>query len=567
LANEEVVRRYKTLVEQLPLVIYIDALDASSSNIFTSKQIEPLLGYSVEEWASEDDLFLRTLHPEDRDRVLSAHAQSHATHAPLSLEYRMISRDGRTVSVRDEAVVVHDNAGSPLYLHGYLLDVTVERETQEQLRSLALFDPLTKLANRAFFQEQFHQAVATRKDGESQTVLMFIDLNDFKSINDRWGHDVGDRVLATLGKRIQETVRGGDSAARMGGDEFAVVLPAVSEPAEAVRAAERLLERIRQPIDIDGELLTITASVGISIGNEVDVMLKEADAAMYRGKTQQDVGYAFYDPAVDSAAVQRSRRVAELRDAVARHEFRVDYQPIVALDEHKITTYEALLRWEHPSEGLVAPLDFIPLAEESGLIIEIGAWVLDQACAFGAQLISDGREEIHVAVNVSARQLQDQEFAQRVATSLETHGLPAHLLTLELTESVLLAAGDQVQRQLNTLKTLGVMLALDDFGTGYASLAYLQRFPVDILKIDRTFTAQIARPNAEPVLLKGIIELGSALGLTLIAEGIETIEQHRVVQRLGCHEAQGFYFGHPQRQPATDLDVPAVAGAPLAPRT
>jgi diguanylate cyclase (GGDEF)-like protein len=557
LAVEEVVRRYRTLVEQLPLVIYIDALDASSSNIFTSKQIEPLLGYTVDEWASDKDLFVRTLHPEDRSRVLAAHAHSHATHEPLSLEYRLVARDGRTVSVRDEAVVVHDASSSPLYLHGYLLDVTVERETQDQLRTLALFDPLTKLANRAFFQEQFHQAVVTRKDGLAETVLMFIDLNEFKIVNDRWGHDVGDRMLTTLGARIQEAVRAGDSAARMGGDEFAVILPAVAEPAEAARAAERLLEHIRQPVEIDGEQLSVTASIGISIGNDVDAMLKEADAAMYRSKTQLDVGYAFYDAAVDSAAVLRSRRVAELRDAIANSEFRVDYQPIVALPEHTITTYEALVRWEHPRDGLIPPLDFIPLAEESGLIMQIGAWVLEEACAFGAQLIADGRDGIRVAVNVSARQLQDHEFAQRVAESLDAHGLPADLLTLELTESVLLAAGDQVQRQLNSLKELGVMLALDDFGTGYASLAYLQRFPVDILKIDRTFTAQ-ASPNAEPVLLKGIIELGSALGLTLIAEGIETVEQHEIVQRLGCHGAQGFYFGHPERNPVTHLSVPAV---------
>jgi EAL domain-containing protein (putative c-di-GMP-specific phosphodiesterase class I) len=287
-------------------------------------------------------------------------------------------------------------------------------------------------------------------------------------------------------------------------------------------------------------------------------MLKEADAAMYRSKTQQDVGYAFYDAAVDSAAVQRSRRVAELRNAVERSEFRVDYQPIVALQEHRITTYEALLRWEHPREGLVAPLDFIPLAEESGLIVQIGTWVLEQACTFGAKLVADGRAEIRVAVNVSARQLQDRGFAQRVAQCLEAHDLPASHLILELTESVLLAGGDHVQRQLEALKSLGVMLALDDFGTGYASLAYLQRFPVDILKIDRTFTARVANETTDPVLLKGIVELGTALGLTLIAEGIETVEQHELVQRLGCHGAQGFYFGRPTRIPATNLLVPPV---------
>jgi diguanylate cyclase (GGDEF)-like protein/PAS domain S-box-containing protein len=554
---DDVVRRYRTLVEQLPLVLYIDALDASSSNIFTSRQIEPLLGYTVEEWASDAELFVRTLHPDDRERVLAAHAHTHATHAPLSLEYRLLARDGRIVWVRDEAVIVQDDDGTPLYLQGYLLDVTRERETQAQLREMALFDPLTKLANRAFFQEQFQQAVATRKDGRGETALMFVDLNELKAVNDRWGHDTGDRVLQALATRIQDSVRAGDSAARLGGDEFAIVLPTVAEPAEAARAAERLLERIRQPIEVDGHQLSVSASIGISIGSDVSVMLKEADAAMYRAKRQQDVGYAFFDAAVDTAAVQRSRRVVELREALERGEFRVDYQPIVDLDAQEITTYEALLRWHHPREGLIAPLDFIPLAEESGLIVPIGTWVLEQACDFGARLMAEGREGISVGVNVSARQLQDNDFVKRVADGLHASGFRPDLLTLELTESVLLAAGDQVERQLELLKSMGVMLALDDFGTGYASLSYLQRFPVDIVKIDRSFTAAIGSAGTDLVLLKGIIDLGTALGLKLVAEGVQTVEQHELVQSLGCHYAQGFYFGHPERIPAMKLHLPA----------
>jgi diguanylate cyclase (GGDEF)-like protein len=422
---------------------------------------------------------------------------------------------------------------------------------------MALFDPLTKLANRAFFQEQFQQAVATRKDGRGETALMFVDLNELKAVNDRWGHDTGDRVLQALATRIQDSVRAGDSAARLGGDEFAIVLPTVAEPAEAARAAERLLERIRQPIEVDGHQLSVSASIGISIGSDVSVMLKEADAAMYRAKRQQDVGYAFFDAAVDTAAVQRSRRVVELREALERGEFRVDYQPIVDLDAQEITTYEALLRWHHPREGLIAPLDFIPLAEESGLIVPIGTWVLEQACDFGARLMAEGREGISVGVNVSARQLQDNDFVKRVADGLHASGFRPDLLTLELTESVLLAAGDQVERQLELLKSMGVMLALDDFGTGYASLSYLQRFPVDIVKIDRSFTAAIGSAGTDLVLLKGIIDLGTALGLKLVAEGVQTVEQHELVQSLGCHYAQGFYFGYPERIPAIKLHLPA----------
>jgi diguanylate cyclase (GGDEF)-like protein/PAS domain S-box-containing protein len=547
---EDVVRRYRTLVEQLPLVVYIDALDAASSNLFTSPQIEPLLGYTVEEWASDPTLFVRTLHPEDRDRVLTAHAHTHATHEPLSIEYRLLADDGRIVWVRDEGVVVVDEIGEPLYLQGYLLDVTAEREAQAQLRQMALYDPLTGLANRAFFHEQLQHAVALRKEPGEETALLFVDLNHFKEVNDRFGHDVGDAVLARLGRRIQQTVRAGDGAARIGGDEFAVVLAAVTEPAEAAHAAERLLQAIVEPIDLGPEVVAVAASIGIALGDEPEVLLKEADAAMYRAKTEHDAGYAFFDSVLDSTAVERSRRAADLRRAVDAREFTLDFQPVVELHTRTISGYEALLRWEHPELGRIGPLDFIPLAEETGLIVPLGRWVLAEACRRGVVLHGDLGRSVRMSVNVSARQLQHPEFLDHVESALATSGFPADCLTLELTESVLLASGDRVEQQLQALKSMGIMLALDDFGTGYASLAYLRRLPVDIVKIDRSFTEAINGTSDDLVLLKGIVDLGNALGLTLVAEGIETEHQRRVVGDLGCHGAQGFYFGRPARVPA-----------------
>src|SRR5256885_15317876 len=248
----EIERRYRTLVQQLPLVIYVDALDEASSNIFTSAQIEPLLGYPVEEWQNDSDLFVRTLHPDDRERVLAAHARTHRTHEPLSLEYRLAARDEAVVWVRDDGVVVLGDDGEPLYLQGYLLDITPERELQEQLRLQALFDPLTGLANRAFFHEQLEHAVSIRTEDESGTAVVFIDLDEFKQINDQFGHSVGDEVLAVLGERLKSVIRAGDSVARLGGDEFAVLLTAVREPAEAAIVAERLLEQITAPIDVAG---------------------------------------------------------------------------------------------------------------------------------------------------------------------------------------------------------------------------------------------------------------------------------------------------------------------------
>ena len=541
----EIERRYRTLVEQLPLVVYVDALDDGSSNIFTSGGIEPLLGYTVEEWRDEPDLFVRTLHPDDRDRVLAAHMRTHRTHEPLSLEYRLIARDGAVVWVRDDGVVVLGDDNEPLYLQGYVLDITPERELQEQLRLQALFDPLTGLANRAFFHEQLEHAVSIRTEHEPGTAVVFIDLDQFKQINDAYGHSVGDEVLAILGARLKTVIRAGDSVARLGGDEFAVLLAAVREPAEPAIVAERLLEQITLPIEVAGRHLSITASIGIALGSSGTELLKQADAAMYRAKSNGDVDYTFYDDELDQVALNRFKRIAELREAIAEKQFTLAYQPVVNLDPFEVVGLEALLRWQHPTFGEVPPLDFIPLAEESGLIVQIGRWVLLEACFYASRLRELLGRDLEIAVNVSARQLQHPEFLEHVDDALHRADLPAHLLTLELTESVLVASGERAEQQLSTLKDRGVKLALDDFGTGYASLAYLQRLPVDIVKIDRSFTAKIDSGAADLALLEGIVGLGKALGLQLVAEGIERVAQQGIVLDLGCHGAQGFHFGRP----------------------
>ena len=558
----EIERRYRTLVEQLPLVVYVDALDEGSSNIFTSGGIEPLLGYSVEEWRDDPDLFIRTLHPDDRDRVLAAHARTHRTHEPLSLEYRLIARDEAVVWVRDDGVVVLGDNGEPLYLQGYLLDITPERELQEQLRLQALFDPLTGLANRAFFHEQLEHAVSIRTENEPGTAVVFIDLDEFKQINDQYGHSVGDEVLAILGARLKTVIRAGDSVARLGGDEFAVLLTSVREPAEPAIVAERLLEQITAPIEVAGRHLLLTASIGIALGSSGAELLKQADAAMYRAKANGDADYAFYDDELDQAALNRFKRITEMREAIADKQFTLAYQPVVNLDPFEVVGLEALLRWQHPTLGEVPPLDFIPLAEESGLIVQIGRWVLLEACFYASRLRALLGRDLEIAVNVSARQLQHPEFLEHVESALERADLPPHLLTLELTESVLVASGERAEQQLAMLKDRGVKLALDDFGTGYASLAYLQRLPVDIVKIDRSFTAKIDTGAADLALLEGIVGLGKALGLQLVAEGIERIAQQGIVQELGCHGAQGFHFGRPAPAAAATMALTADAAEP-----
>jgi len=558
LPSDEVVRRYRTLIEQLPLVVYVDALDSLSSNIFTSRQIEPILGYTVEEWASDPELFSRLLHPDDRESVLAAHVHTHETHEPLSLEYRLIARDGRVVWLRDEGVIVLDEQQRPLYLQGYLLDITREREAEHQLRQLALYDPLTGLANRAFFHERLHHAIKLRHDQGEATGLLYIDLDNFKGINDRWGHDLGDEVLHEIGNRIERSVRPGDTAARLGGDEFAVVLTEPLRPEDAVGVAERLLAEIAKPLKSGSGPMYTTASIGIAFGSDDQTLLKEADIAMYRAKGHPELGYAFFDPQLDRAAVERSERIGELREGIARNEFRLDYQAVIDLGRNRIMGYEALVRWEHPTVGELPPAEFIPLAEETGLIIGLGEWVLAEACTEATRLSRLHGRPMQMSVNVSARQLHHPDFLRHVLRALDASALMPGLLTLELTESTLLASDERVAGTLQMIKELGVVLALDDFGTGYASLSYLRQFPIDVVKIDRSFTANADSKDGDLVLLKGIIDLGHALELNLVAEGIETPEQHTIVRKLGCHQAQGFYFGRPSHPAQRELDASIV---------
>jgi diguanylate cyclase (GGDEF)-like protein/PAS domain S-box-containing protein len=558
LPTGEVVRRYRTLIEQLPLVVYVDALDSISSNIFTSRQIEPILGYSVEEWVSDPELFTRLLHPDDRESVLAAHVHTHETHEPLSLEYRLIARDGSVVWLRDEGVVVLDEQQRPLYLQGYLLDITREREAEHQLRQLALYDPLTGLANRAFFHERLHHAIKLRHEQGEATGLLYIDLDNFKGINDRWGHDLGDEVLHEIGSRIERSVRPGDTAARLGGDEFAVVLTEPLRPEDAVGVAERLLAEIAKPLTNGSGAMYTTASIGIAFGSDDETLLKEADIAMYRAKGHPEIGYAFFDPQLDRVAVERSERIGELREGIARGEFRLDYQAVVDLERNRIMGYEALVRWEHPTAGELPPAEFIPLAEETGLIVGLGEWVLAEACTEATRLSQLHHRPMQMSVNVSARQLHHPDFLRHVLRALDASALTPGLLTLELTESTLLASDERVAGTLQMIKELGVVLALDDFGTGYASLSYLRQFPIDVVKIDRTFTANAGNKDGDLVLLKGIIDLGHALELNLVAEGIETPEQHTIVRKLGCHQAQGFYFGRPSHPAQRELDASIV---------
>jgi diguanylate cyclase (GGDEF)-like protein/PAS domain S-box-containing protein len=536
--------RYRTLVEQLPLAIYIDRIDEASSNIYTSPQIEPMLGYPATEWVSKPSLFLETLHPDDRERVLAAHARSHTTREPLQVEYRLLARDGRVVWVRDEARVIDDpQAGEPV-LQGYLLDVTAAKEAEEQLRHQAFHDPLTGLANRALFTDRVEHALVLRGGAVDDVAVLFLDLDDFKTVNDTLGHPTGDALLQAVGERLTSAVSRVHTVARFGGDEFAILVEDVADGASAVDVAADLLAELRKPFHLDGREVFVTASIGIAVGGGPEELLRSADVAMYRAKAAGKSQYVVYAPRMDEDVVDRLELVGALRRASIQEEFVIEYQPTVELPTGALVGVEALLRWQHPTRGLVPPLEFIPLAEETGSIVEIGRWVLREACTQAAtwRRTLPGAEELQVSVNVSIRQVRRPGLLEDVREALAMSGLPPEALTLEITESVL--ARGEMATILEEVSELGVRLALDDFGTGYSSLSLLQNLPVDTLKIDRSFIRSVDGAGRR-ALVQAIIDLASALDLPVVAEGIEEPEQVHELERLGCRLGQGFYFARP----------------------
>ena len=533
------------LVEQLPLVVYIDALDALSSNIYTSPQVEQLLGYAPEAWRSDPELFVRMLHPDDRDRVLAAHRRAHEG-APLSIEYRLVARDGNVVCVHDEARAILGPTGVPVALQGYLLDITAAKEAEAQLRYQAFHDPLTGLPNRNLFTERMLASLSAAEPG-AEAAMLLLDIDDFKAINDRFGHVEADLLLRSIGARLRDALPAPVVVARLGGDEFAALVEPADDPAGvAVRSAGALIDALRAPFHVAGVELFVTTSVGIALGSDVDQLFRRADVAMYRAKSAGKAQYALYAPWMDDAVFGRLELLGDLRQACPERDFLLQYQPVLDLAGGGVTGVEALVRWRHPTRGIVQPLDFISIAEESGLIVGIGRWVLEQACLQVTRWrdVVPAADELSVSVNVSARQLQDPAFVHDVRVALDAAALDPRRLVLEITEGVVIGDHALVGEMLEALRLMGVGLALDDFGVGYSSLSMLETLPFDTLKLDRVFVGRLGATPSAP-LVRAIVDLAAALGLDVVAEGIESARQVGELRRLGVGRGQGAYFAQP----------------------
>lgn len=444
---------------------------------------------------------------------------------------------------------IRDHDGRLTHYAALFTDISRLKETEARIRDLAYYDPLTGLPNRRLLEDRLQVEIAHAARLRCRLAVLFVDLDRFKRINDSLGHEVGDKLLVEIAHRLRASLREDDTVARMGGDEFLVILNNLAGPDEAAMTARRLVGALRRPVHIEGRELVVTTSLGVSIypddSQDADTLIKHADVAMYRAKDEGRNSFQLFEPAMNARSLEHLALETALHRALPRKELLLHFQPLVDAADGRLVAAEALLRWQHPDLDLVPPADFIPLAEDTGLIVPIGEWVLRSACEHHRAWRDAGGARLRMMVNISARQFRDEGFVAMVGSVLAETAMPPSCLTLELTESMLMDGTDRTIARLEQLRGLGVGLAIDDFGTGYSSLAYLKRFPIDELKIDRLFVRGVDRSTRDGALVAAIISLGHSLGLRVVAEGVETLGQLGVLQREGCDLAQGFHFSRP----------------------
>jgi diguanylate cyclase (GGDEF)-like protein/PAS domain S-box-containing protein len=537
--------RFRSLVAHSSDLITVLAADGSVT--YQSPSIERLLGYGVDE--IEGTRFDRLLGDADRPRlarmltgVPDAASETHA------IECSLRHRDGTWLQFElQQTNLLHDEHVRGIVLNSR--DVSEQKAFEDQLAHQAFHDPVTNLANRALFADRVQHALTRMERGGPAVGVIFVDLDDFKTVNDSLGHAAGDAVLREVAMRLEATVRPTDTVARFGGDEFAVLLDGVVDTQEAADVAARVLRTLERHLEIDGKEVFPRASVGICMADEdrgipaAEELLRNADVAMYMAKRDSKGGYRIFEPTMHERVVERLELRAELQRAIDNNQLEVHYQPVVRLDQRVVYGVEALLRWNHPTRGSIMPDQFISLAEETGLIIPIGRWVLSEACRQAARMQGELKSSLTMSVNLSVKQLQSDTIVSDVRNALRAANLPPDTLVLEITESVMMADMDLAVQQLHDLKALGVRLAMDDFGTGYSSLSYLSRLPVDILKMDRSFL--ITNNETDQSLASAIISLGRSLKLDVVAEGIERLDQVPSLRDLGCELGQGFLFAEP----------------------
>jgi len=523
-----------------------------NGQVYFATRWKEMLGCTEEQVGQLPEEWFKRVHPEDLESVtaaIAAHREGLTPH--FQVEHRMQHADGRYLWMLSRGSATRDAAGKATRMAGSQSDITVRKEAEEQLLRDAFHDGLTGLPNRALFTDRLERSIArTVRDTNHRFAVLFLDLDRFKMINDSLGHNAGDQLLVAFAKRLTESLRPADTVARLGGDEFTVLLEDPREPDDAVGVADRIIAGLRKPFTLGTQEVFVGTSVGIALSNSgysrPQDVLRDADTAMYRAKAMGKSRYQVFDIAMHARAVSMLQIENDLRRAIDRNEFELHYQPILDLGTRRLRAFEALVRWRHPERGLISPADFIPVAEETGLIIPLGRWVLEEACRQTARWHAQfPQQPVDINVNLSGKQFSQGDLVEQVVTVLHETQLPAKHLILEITESVVMENPEATISMLHRLKTIGVQLNIDDFGTGYSSLAYLQRFPVDAMKIDRSFIARIGQDPENIEIVKTIIALAHNLNMKVTAEGIETSEQLAHLEGLSCENAQGYYLSRP----------------------
>jgi len=522
--------------------------ETMSKTLYLNEAVERIYGYPMSDFLEDHNLWLKVIHPEDLNRVKNINHTLFIS-GSFNEEYRILRHDREVRWVSNQGHGIYDRDGNLLRVDGIVRDITAQKQAQQQLVHDAFHDALTNLPNRSLFMDRVEQALNhNKRHPQYLFAVMFIDLDRFKMINDSLGHAVGDQFLQAIAKLLVTCLRGGDTVARIGGDEFTILVNDMREISEAVMIAERILHKFLQPIELENQKIFGSVSIGIVISDgeyeTADDLIRDADIAMYRSKSNGKGRYTIFDKEMYEENLNAIQLDNDLRYALERQEFELYYQPIVHLSSEKLAGFEALIRWHHPERGLVPPIEFIPLAEETGLIIAIGDWVLHQAC----QQISTWQSQfpeansLTMSINLTCQQIREDDLIEKLDRVLETTGIKGNNLHLEITESSMMDQGDETIAKLEQLRARSIQLSIDDFGQGYSSLSYLHRFPVNTLKIDRTFVELMTFGGQNLAIIRTIIILAHALDMNVVAEGVETLEQMSMLKQLGCEYAQGYLF-------------------------
>jgi diguanylate cyclase (GGDEF)-like protein len=538
-------------------------IDLTDFEFSCSSKACRLLGLNGKNQASYAD-FLSPIIARERDSVKEKMDHAAQCKHNIVLNYPVILPDGTQKHILNQGEILFNKNGTPELMLGVIQDVTQLKQAEEEIRLLAFYDSLTGLANRALFMDRLEQAIAGARRNRQKFALLFLDLDKFKLINDTLGHQIGDLLLKQVAARLKSNIRSSDTAAaagtdspdsviaRLGGDEFTVLLSNIKEAEAAAKVANRLIREIADTYHLEGHDVVMTTSIGISVfpedGTESSMLLKNADSAMYHAKNNGRNSYQFYMESLNRAALERLSMERDLKKALENGEFVLFYQPQIDLASRRIVGAEALIRWLHPMKGMIPPDKFIPIAEESGQIIDINRWVLQTACRQKNEWLEAGLNPVSVAVNLSGYKLSSQDIIKTIKDALGTTNDGHKNLEIEITENVLMQDTKETVSTLQQIKALKLRIALDDFGTGYSSLSYLTSFPVDIIKIDRSFVMGCTTEPKNLIIIKAIIAMGHSMDKRIVAEGIETEEQYSLMKALGCDEGQGYFFKHPVPQ-------------------